>query len=100
MKKSIAFVFLLAFAGLSLYFFFAEDYCPLHCCPAPGGSFNHVHAAPGSVCLCFWSTLFVSGPYDFSHFVSIGRLPANLLDRTPLKAFDADIAHPPKTLPA
>ncbi|HVP90482.1 MAG TPA: hypothetical protein VMS75_04620 [Terriglobales bacterium] len=100
MKRSIALAFLLVFAGLAFYFYFAEETCPVHCCPAPVGSFNHVHGGPAAVCLCFWSTLFAPVTFDLAHFLRTGLRPADPLDRTPLVAFRADVGHPPKTLPA
>ena len=58
MKKIVAVAFILVFAGLSLYFFFAEDYCHVHN-SLPRGAFSHTHhEASVQTCLCFWSTLF------------------------------------------
>jgi hypothetical protein len=99
MKKTTAIFFLLIFAGLSLYFFFAEDYCHVHN-PLPGGTFSHAHSRAASICLCFWSTLFSPGSFDFSFAQNVDRLAANPFDRFPIKAFNADISHPPELLPA
>ncbi len=97
MKKPVAVAFLLVFAGLSFYFFFAEDYCHVHN-SLPRGTFSHAdrHQTPVQTCLCFWSTLFSPGSCDFAFIQSDARLP----DFTPLvipgEPFDSDIAHPPE----
>ncbi|MGA2363338.1 MAG: hypothetical protein ABSG73_12875 [Candidatus Aminicenantales bacterium] len=96
MKKTTALLFVLIFAGLSLYFFFAEDYCHVHN-PMPGGTFSHSHGYAASICLCFWSNLFSPGAFDFSGFQGVERLRVDPFDRSPVKAFNADIAHPPKS---
>jgi hypothetical protein len=100
MTKLAALVFLLIFTGLCFYYFFAEDYCPVHCCPAPVGSFSHVHHGASAVCLCFWSTLFSPACFNFSSFQPVERLTVDLLDQSPPIAFNADITHPPEFLPA
>jgi hypothetical protein len=100
MKKPIALIFLLIFTGLGFYFFFAEDYCPVHSFPSPEGSCSHTHRPPASICLCFWSTLFSPGSFDFSGFQGIERLAVNPFDPTPLNLFNADIAHPPRPVQA
>jgi hypothetical protein len=100
MQKTIAILFLLIFSGLGFYFFFAEDYCPVHCSPADGGSFYHVHHTPASICLCFWSTLFAPGSFDFSCFQGVERLALKPFDASPLRSFNADIAHPPRAASA
>jgi len=98
MKKTTALLLVMVFTGLGAYFFFAEDYCPVHSAPAAGRSFSHLHHELPSVCLCFWGTLFAPGAFDFSCFQGIERLPEHAFDRSPLTAFNADIAHPPKAL--
>jgi hypothetical protein len=99
MKKTTAILFLLAFAGLSFYYFFAEDYCPVHnLIPSP--AFSHTHRQPPSICLCFWNTLFAPGSYDFSLFHDMEPLTTHLPILDPAKPFNSDIAHPPKSLPA
>jgi len=95
MKKTTVLLFVLIFAGLSLYFFFAEDYCHVHN-SMPGGTFSHSHSQVCSICLCFLSNLFAPGSFDFSGFQGVARLTANPFDASPVKAFDADISHPPK----
>ncbi|MEN6310128.1 MAG: hypothetical protein ABFD80_01165 [Acidobacteriota bacterium] len=99
MKKTTALIFLVAFAGLGFYFFFAEDYCHAHG-SVPGGTYSHSHGRADSVCLCFWSTLFSPGSFDFDHYQGVQRLSSDPLGRPPMKAFDADISHPPRLLPA
>jgi hypothetical protein len=99
MKKPTALIFLLIFAGLSLYFFFAEDYCHVHT-PMPGGTFSHSHNHAASICLCFWSNLFSPGSFDFSGFQGVERLRVDPFDPSPVKAFNADISHPPKSFPS
>jgi len=99
MKKTAVLIFLVAFAGLSFYFFFAEDYCHVHN-RIPGGAFSHSHGRTDSICLCFWSTLFSPGSFDFDHYQGVQRFPVNPVGAPPLKAFDADISHPPRLLPA
>jgi len=97
-QTAAALIFLLAFTGLSVYFFFAEDFCPVHNPPPAGNAFSHTHRALPSICLCFWGTLFAPGRFDFSFFQGIERLAERPLDRSPLRAFNADIAHPPEAL--
>jgi len=101
MKKTAVLIFLAAFVGLSFFFFFAEDYCHVHN-RVPGGTFSHSHTHGGadSICLCFWSTLFAPGSINFDHYQGVQRLSFNPLGAPPLKAFDADISHPPRLLPA
>lgn len=97
MKKTLCLVFVLIFAGLSIYFFFAEDYCHVHCC-VPGGSLNHTHSQPTcSVCLCHWNTLLATHSFDFAFFQDVTRLAPPSTALGPLKPFNADIAHPPKS---
>jgi len=98
MKRTTALLFLIVFAGLSVYFFLAEDFCPVHCAPVAGNAFSHSHHVLPSICLCFWGTLFAPGTFDFSCFQGVERLRECSMDRSPLMAFNADIAHPPKAL--
>jgi hypothetical protein len=99
MKETTAFLFVLIFLGLSLYFFFAEDYCHVHN-PMAGGTFSHSHSRTASICLCFWNNLFSPGSFDFSGFQGVARLRVDPIDPSPAKAFNADISHPPKSFPA
>lgn len=96
MKKIAALLFLLVFAGLSVYFFFAEDYCHVHN-PMPGGTFSHSHSQAVSICLCFWGNLFTPGSYDFTLVQDAERLPLNFYTLGPSKPFHSDISHPPKS---
>lgn len=100
MKRTTALLFLTVFAGLSVYFFFAEDLCPVHSAPVAGSTFSHTHQALPSICLCFWGTLFAPGTFDFSCFQGVERLRESPMRRSPLASFNADIAHPPKSLSA
>lgn len=95
MKKATVILFLLIFAGLGLYYFFAEDYCHVHN-PMPGGTFSHSHSRAISNCLCFWGHLFTPGSYEFELVDGAGRLPLNLYFRGPSKPFHSDIPHPPE----
>jgi hypothetical protein len=99
MKKTTALLFVMIFAGLSLYFFFAEDYCSVHN-PIPRGTFSHSHKQASSICLCFWNNLFAPGSFDFPCFQEVLFLAVSPPALSPLKAFNADISHPPKILPA
>ncbi len=98
MKRTTALLFLVIFSGLCVYFYFAEDICPLHSAPLSGSTVSHTHHAPASICLCFWGNLFAPRTFDFSCYQGVARLPARPLDVSPATAFNADIAHPPKAL--
>jgi hypothetical protein len=98
MKRTTALLFLMVFAGLSVYFFFAEDFCPVHSAPVAGSTFSHTHHALPSICLCFWGNLFAPGRFDFCCYQGVERLTERPHVLSPLKTYNADIAHPPKAL--
>lgn len=100
MKRTTALLFLVVFSGLCVYFYFAEDLCPMHSAPLAGSTFSHTHHALPSVCLCFWGNLFAPGAFDFGCYQGVERLPEHPYALSPLKAYNADIAHPPKILPS
>jgi hypothetical protein len=95
MKKTTALVFLLAFSCLSVYFFFAQDYCHLHD-TLPGATFTHTHNPTASVCLCFWGNLFSPGSCDFACAQDVSRLAVIPVVEGPSKALPSDISHPPE----
>ena len=99
MKKSIAVASILIFVGLSLYYFYVEDFCPVHNA-LPTGTFTHSHHGPASICLCFWSTLFSPASYDFGVAQDIKRLSPDSHVGGPMTPFSSDIGHPPKPFPA
>ena len=99
MKKIIAVSFLIVFVGLSFYFFFAEDYCHVHC-PLPKGSFSHTHQKGLSICLCFWGNLFSPTSCDFAFLQDVMRLPVISYAACPDKPASPDIPHPPRLLSA
>ena len=98
MKRTTALLLAAVFAGLGVYSYFAEDFCPVHSPPAAGCTLSHTHHILPAVCLCFWGTFFAPRTFDFCCFQGAGRLPEPPYDRSPLAAFRADIAHPPKAL--
>jgi hypothetical protein len=97
MKKQTAVVFIVIFGALAFYYFFAEDYCPVHN-PIPGGSFTHIHRGAPSVCLCFWNALFAPGSYDFVFLQDAERLPAVAAGLRTAGPFGSDIGRPPRTV--
>jgi hypothetical protein len=98
MKRTTALLFLVVFSGLCVYFYFAEEICPLHSAPLAGSTFSHTHQALPAICLCFWGTLFAPRTFDFCCYQGVERLPARPNGLSPLKAYNADIAHPPRAL--
>lgn len=93
----LAFLFL----ACMVHFHYAEDHCPVHC-PTRGGHVGHVHGhhAGASVCLCFWASLFSPEPGVLSGPLEIMALARTENETAAPALFGADIAHPPKVLPA
>jgi hypothetical protein len=98
-KKILAFLCVLVFAGLGTYYFYAEDYCPVHNA-SPRGAFSHTHRGQAAVCLCFWNNLFSTVSYDFHFVQDVERLVSSAGPAFPANPFDSDIGHPPKLFPA
>ncbi len=97
LKITTVILFLAAFAALNVYYFYAEDCCPVHS-PIPGGAFTHSHGHVASICLCFWSHLFSPGTLEFAVVEDDAVLPDAPHALCPGIPFKADIAHPPEPL--
>jgi len=87
MKKAVAVVFILVFAAAMFHYFYGEDHL-------------HHHHGNASTCLCFVSALAGPEADDWVRAADF-RIMLTPPGESRLRAsLGADIAHPPRILPA
>jgi hypothetical protein len=102
MKKAVAVVFILVFAAAMFHYFYGEDHGSVRF-PSAGsalGNVHHHHHGSGSTCLCFVSALAGPEADDWVRATDF-RIMLTPPGESRLRAsLGADIAHPPRILPA